>query len=205
MILSFAELKQKYDLQIQGVLHIGAHYGQEVNTYIQHGIHTIMLFEPVPSTFAILQQNVGNKAILVQTALGNSEGLIHMFVETDNQGQSNSILQPALHELQYPHIVFTGKIQVPITRLDHFYNATTAYNFINMDVQGYELEVLKGAAKTLSHIDYIYTEVNRDEVYHHCARVEDLDQFLAEYHFLRVETSWQGGSWGDALYMKVPT
>jgi hypothetical protein len=39
------------------------------------------------------------------------------------------------------------------------------YNFINMDVQGYELEVLKGGAETLNHVDYVYCEVNRDEVY----------------------------------------
>ena len=36
---------------------------------------------------------------------------------------------------------------------------------INMDVQGYELEVLKGATKTLEQVDYVYCEVNRDEVY----------------------------------------
>lgn len=189
-------------MQIQGVLHIGAHYGQEVEVYLQHGITAMMLFEPVPTTFAMLQQQVGNQAILVQTALGNTEGVIDMFVETDNEGQSNSILQPALHELQYPHIIFSGKIQVPITRLDHFYESTRSYNFINMDVQGYELEVLKGAVQTLEHIDYIYTEVNRDEVYLQCAMVEDLDAFLTQYRFKRVETSWQGGSWGDAFYLK---
>ena len=39
------------------------------------------------------------------------------------------------------------------------------YNFINMDVQGYELEVLKGGTKVLEKVDYVYCEVNRDEVY----------------------------------------
>ena len=52
-------------------------------------------------------------------------------------------------------------------------------NFINIDVQGYELEVFKGGTKTLEKVDYIYCEVNRGEVYEGNAMVEDLDEFLA--------------------------
>ena len=41
----------------------------------------------------------------------------------------------------------------------------SSYNFLNMDVQGYELEVLKGGTTTLEKIEYVMTEVNRAEVY----------------------------------------
>jgi hypothetical protein len=69
-----------------------------------------------------------------------------------------------------------------------------------MDVQGFELEVLKGATETLKGIDYVYCEINRDEVYEGCAKIWELDAFLKD--FTRVETSWAGGSWGDAIYIK---
>ena len=46
------------------------------------------------------------------------------------------------------------------------------------------------------------TEVNRDEVYKNCARVEQLDEFLLTYGFERVETTWDGETWGDAFYIK---
>ena len=72
-----------------------------------------------------------------------------------------------------------------------------------MDVQGYELEVLKGAIKTLNQIDYVYCEVNRDEVYENNAYVEEIDEFLAEYGMERMETDWAGDIWGDALYIKT--
>ena len=39
------------------------------------------------------------------------------------------------------------------------------------------------------------TEVNRDEVYKDCAKVEQSDQFLDDYGFIRVETSWEGIIW----------
>ena len=54
----------------------------------------------------------------------------------------------------------------------------------------------------MEHIDYVYCEVNRDEVYENNAFIEQIDDYLEEYNLIRVETSWDGGIWGDALYMK---
>ena len=81
------------------------------------------------------------------------------------------------------------------------------FNFINIDVQGYELEVFKGAMETLTEIDYVYTEVNTAEIYEDCTKIEQLDEFLGNlYNFERVETRFVGGkgagTWGDALYVK---
>ncbi len=36
------------------------------------------------------------------------------------------------------------------------------------------------------------TEVNRDEVYKDCAKVERIDQFLDNYGFISVEIFWGG-------------
>ena len=84
-----------------------------------------------------------------------------------------------------------------------FMGEAPKYNMINIDVQGYELEVFKGATKTLENIDYIITEVNRDVVYHQCAFIDDLDDYLKQFGFARVETDWAGHTWGDAFYVKI--
>lgn len=202
MLLDLEKLKEKYNLKIKGVLHIGAHFGQENVTYEKMGISNVMFFEPLPHTFEMLKNNVGNKAKLVNTALGNTEGEIEMNVEYMNQGQSSSILEPLIHLKQYPHIRFEHKEMVKITKLDNFIEDHDKYNFINIDVQGYELEVFKGGKEYLNHIDYIMTEINRDEVYKGCPRVEELDEHLGKYGFERVETTWDGGTWGDAFYIK---
>ena len=57
-------------------------------------------------------------------------------------------------------------------QLDTFLNEKDLYNFINIDVQGYELEVFKGSVEFLKTIDYIMTEVNRDELYKNCPMIE---------------------------------
>jgi FkbM family methyltransferase len=204
MLLNLDNLTKKYDLKIKGVLHIGAHIGQEYNTYQRLGINNVMFFEPVPSTFQRLKENVGDNAILVNTALGNIEGEVEMFTETINEGQSSSVLQPDYHLVQHPNIQFNGKETVKITKLDNFIKDKDKdkYNFINVDVQGYELEVFKGGSEFINSIDYIMTEVNRAELYKGCARIEELDSFLSGYGFERVETTWDGGTWGDAFYVK---
>jgi FkbM family methyltransferase len=208
MLLSLDNLKEKYNLKIMGVLHIGAHFGQEFATYKRLGIENVMFFEPIPSTFQKLKENVGDKAILVNTALGNIIGEVEMFIETINQGQSSSVLQPEHHLVQHPNIQFDGKETVKITKLDNFIENKDKYNFINIDVQGYELEVFKGGSEFLNHIDYIITEINGKKLYKDCVMLEELDDFLKNYGFRRIETEWFeigqfGESWGDAFYMKI--
>lgn len=212
MLFNFKNLIQKYQAKINGVIQIGAHYGDEIDCFINNGITNIICFEPVPSTFEILKQNALNKAKVINLALGNENKKIEMNIETANNGQSSSILQPALHLIQYPHITFNSKIEVEMVKLDDFvqnYNKNNnqinnkSYNFLCLDVQGYELEVFKGAKNTLNDIDYILCEVNRDIVYHGCPMVEELDYYLSKYNFKRVETTWDGNIWGDAFYIKI--
>jgi hypothetical protein len=202
MLLDLKTLQKKYNLNIKGVLHIGAHYGEENSLYNELGIKNRIYFEAVPSTFDILVKNINGEGTCINTALGNIIGEIEMNIETANNGQSSSILEADIHLKQYPHITFNEKIKVPITKLDTFNYDTKDYNFINIDVQGYELEVFKGALKTLKHIDYIIAEVNRVDVYKGCAKVDELDEFLKTFGFIRVETTWDGITWGDALYIK---
>jgi FkbM family methyltransferase len=180
MLLDLINLKEKYNLKIKGILHIGAHFGQEYQTYKKLNIENVMFFE----------------------ALGNFIGETEMFVEHNNQSQSSSILEPSIHTKQYPHIVFNDKTKVKVTKLDTFIGDKEKYNFINIDVQGYELEVFKGGKNYLNNIDYIMTEVNRAEVYKNCPMINEIDEFLNNYGFQRVETTWDGGTWGDAFYIK---
>jgi len=203
MILDFNKMIEKYSIQLKGVLHVGAHYGQEYDLYKQFDI-PVIFFEPTPSSFRILESKVGDDINIecYQCALGNVNGKIDMNVEVVNQGQSSSILKPKKHLQQYPHITFNQIQEVAIFRLEDLIIDFPKYNFMNIDVQGYELEVLKGASGVLPDIDYIISEVNCDEVYEGCPDVSELDSFLSSFGFVRVETDWAGGIWGDALYIK---
>ena len=204
MLLNLLELKYKYNLYIKGVIHIGAHFGEENTVYDQLNIQNRIFFEPIKSNFMQLSNRlIDTNHILVNKALGNANKQIEMHTESENQGQSCSVLKPEIHLLQYPHIKFNNIEIVDMIKLNDFQYDIQNYNFINIDVQGYELEVFKGASNNLKNIDYIMTEVNRAEIYCGCVKVEELDIFLQQYNFKRVETLWAGGSWGDAFYVKI--
>lgn len=202
MLLDLISLIEKHKMNITGVLHIGAHFGEENNVYNKLNIKKRVFFEPLSSNYNILKNNLGEKFPLLQVALGNENKKITMNVETANNGQSSSILKPVLHLSQYPHIQFNSTEEVDMCRLDDLKLPLDGFNFINIDVQGYELEVFRGAEKTLNQVDYIMSEINRDEVYENCARIEQLKEFLLPYGFELVEETWVGGTWGDGLFIK---
>ena len=204
MILSFTTMVKKYNMDIKGIIHIGAHRGQEIEEYVDNGIQDIIMFEPVSLNFNILEKrmaDVNANISAYQVALGNEEKNVTMYL-SDNDLISSSVLRPKVHLQLHPGVGFPGTEEVEMKRLDSFAEETQNFNFINMDVQGYELEVLKGGAETLEHVDYVYCEINRDELYEGNAFVEDLDEFLSDYSMERVETDWAGTLWGDALYVR---
>jgi len=202
MLLNFENIVKKYNMNINGVIHIGAHYGEEHSLYKNYNIKNIVYFEPLKKNFNVLKELINDGSLLFNCALGNEERDIEMYVESSNKGQSSSILKPEKHLIQYPHIIFNETEVVEMKKLNDIDINFTLYNMINIDVQGYELEVFKGSTDILHNIDYIISEVNRDEVYQNCTKVDDLDIFLSKYNFIRVETSWDGNTWGDALYVK---
>ena len=130
-------------MNIKGIIHVGAHYGEELSEYVKNGIQDIVVFEPLSECFDVLAQKVMNLNANIdghQVALGSVPGTATMYL-SDNEKQSSSILKPKVHLTHHPNVKFDGTEEVEVDLLDNF--DTKEYNFLNMDVQGYELEVLK--------------------------------------------------------------
>lgn len=191
-------------MDIKGIVHIGAHYGEEIQEYVDNGIQKIIVFEPLARNFNVLYERLKYINADIeghQIALGSKKGTAVMHLSS-NEYQSSSILKPKQHLELHPNVIFDGTEEVEVDILDNYDIGNC--NFINIDVQGYELEVFKGAKETLNKIDYVYCEVNRDQVYEDNALIEEIDEFLSKYQFERVETKWPESyfTWGDALYIK---
>jgi hypothetical protein len=87
--------------------------------------------------------------------------------------------------------------------LDEVIPEHTNFDFLTLDIQGAELEALKGMGRLISKVRWIFTEVNRREMYSGIPLVSDLDTFLSERGFSRVVTLWNPAGWGDALYVRT--
>uniref|UniRef100_A0A6M3IKR1 Putative methyltransferase n=1 Tax=viral metagenome TaxID=1070528 RepID=A0A6M3IKR1_9ZZZZ len=189
---------------MRGVIQIGAHWAEEYEGWLSMGVKHFLFFEPILSNFnklcRILPKTDNIKTY--RLALGNMTGVVTMYVETEHQGKSCSILEPYLHLEQYPDIEFTDRVDVQINKLDNIEYDRTLYDHLHVDAQGYELEVFKGAEESLESIETITTEVYRKELYKGCPMFEDITLFLRDRGFNLVDVFWRGNSWGDASFKR---
>ena len=189
-------------MSIRGVIHVGGHYGQEYSEYKNVGIQSIVFFEPLSEAFEVLRKIDDPSVQIVNKAVGNFNGWTTMYIDKDNLGMSSSVLRPKKHLIEHPQISFEATTRiVEIVRLDDYLAGVTA-NMLVIDVQGYEMEVLKGAEEMLKTIDYIVSEVNDAELYEGCVLIDELEGYLGERGFERREISWTVHHWGDALFTR---
>jgi len=204
MLLKLEKLIAKYGMKITGVIQAGANEGQELELFKSIGITKGYLFEPCKEAFNKLKQVMPDGFHAINFALSHDADALTFSKTLFNNGQSNSALKPKKHLDYYPNIVFDSTEKYLALPLD-FYEIKDC-NLLVMDVQGFELNVLKGANmisrfKTIQYIDYIITEVNIEEIYEGCALIEDLDNYLTDFE--RVETKLaRCKAWGDALYIR---
>jgi len=204
MVGSLTHIFDKSKPKCKGIIHVGGHFGQEIPFYLEKITRNVIVYEPLDATFKTLFNSFGYSVECRQKAVGNFNGEVELNVEEANAGQSSSVLKPKAHLEQYPQIVFTKTEKVPIVTLDSDIENPEKFNVLAVDVQGYELEVFKGAEQLLkNHIEYILCEVNCAEMYENCAQIGDIDEYLGTLEFKRILTSWDGGNWGDALYARL--
>ena len=59
MLIDYFYLKQKYNVNASGIIHIGGHHGEELDAYNKDSdIKHVVLFEADPDNFKILKQKV---------------------------------------------------------------------------------------------------------------------------------------------------
>jgi FkbM family methyltransferase len=203
-VLEITNIAKKYNLKVSGIAYIGANKGQELVDLLKNFPDVpIHLFEPQKDSYNALHKKYKNDPNLnfYNFGLGSSEKVIDMFTNTNNDSMNSSLLAPKDHLVYHPSILFEGREKIQIKKFGDL--SIRNINLLKIDVQGYELEVLKGF-KDFNDVTYILTEVNRKEMYKDCDLVKDLDKYLTNYGFIRVTTSWYKRviPWGDAFYIK---
>ena len=206
MLIPFSEITKKYNMKIHGILHIGAHKCEELKTYNNYGIgnNKIIWVEANP---ILVEYNLNiDKTRIMKNFIccDTDDGKTKLNIA--NNGQSSSILELGTHSKSYPSIIYNDHIEVNNRRIDTMYKydkiPNNFANFLNIDIQGAELLALKGMGSLISYFDYIYLEVNKAHVYKKCALVNEIDDYLSTYNYVRVETKWTSANWGDALYIR---
>ena len=205
MLIPFDKLVEHFKLNITGILHVGAHECEELDDYLKLGIkkEDIYWIEAMEDKVNLMKKQ---KNVKMYQALVDVEDEKNVIFHITNNGQSSSILELGSHEQHHPDVKIVEKKQLKTTRLDTFikkYNIPIEkLNFLNIDIQGKELDALKSMSNHIKHVKYIYTEVNTEKVYKDCALLTEMDDYLKEKGFARVACSmWGNCGWGDAFYI----
>ena len=203
MLFSISELVRRWQISPKSVLHIGAHLAEESEMYQSAGWNEVLWIEANPALMTDLRKKVeplGQRVI--EAAIWHTTG-DELKLKVASNGQSSSLLEFNTHSALYPQIVVEKEITMKTQRLDSILKETGAPDFCNLDIQGAELSAIKGFGEFINHLNVIYTEVNKIELYSGCAMVSEIDKFLNKAGFKRVATRWiLGHGWGDALYMR---
>ena len=72
-------------------------------------------------------------------------------------------------------------------------------DFMWMDTQGAERDVLKGIGSMIDKIDYIYTEYYDEEMYEGCPGLEEIKSLLPGFELVQTWT-YNDADGGDALF-----
>jgi FkbM family methyltransferase len=192
----------------RGVLHVGAHEGQELPHYERLGMQPIVFVEANPAVFERLAANVRGRAGVqaVQRAASNGEGEVTLHLASFDQ--SSSLLPMAGHRGVYPGVLPAGEVKVRASPADAIVAeaglSPSTFALLHIDVQGAEKMVLEGAGELLGHVDLVSLEVNFEELYEGCAQIEAIEALLVARGFLRVAlASPYHPSWGDAVYARA--
>ena len=189
-------------LEVKGVIHAGAHQGEEESTYASLGFGAVTWIEAIPKLAQNLDEVISPPSRVINATLWSTPDEKMTFTVTSSSG-SSSLFELHEHKSEYPDIVVQEKIEVTTDTLDRLELDGPEVNLLVLDLQGAEYQALLGATKTLETIDYVIAEVNRKELYKGIKLVSEIDSILSRNEFMRVATRWTRHGWGEALYIRT--
>ena len=188
------------------IFDVGANSGQSVEWFKRiwpaGQIHS---FEPSPTTFELLTQNAATYSDVHPTnaALGKENATLELIENTDSS--MSSLREPG----KYAWGELKGKTEINVITLDDYcdQNAIEQIDVLKIDTQGYEHEVLQGAARMLGRhrIRLVYLELIFSEQYKNIVPADETIGLLRKAGFQLVtiyEQFYQDDvlSWTDALF-----
>jgi hypothetical protein len=208
-LIEFEKIKSiltENNIKVKSILHVGAHECEELNAYKEYlnvSQEDIIWIDGIREKVRhAKKRNIPN---VYQAVISDEDGKNVNFNITNNF-QSSSIFELGTHKQEHPHVKVMKTVTRITTTLENFFKNNnldpSKCNMWCFDIQGAELLALKGGKNLLCNVDVLYLEVNEKELYVGCANVSEIDCFLKNYGFERVETFMTNHGWGDAIYIR---
>jgi len=152
------------------IFDVGANVGQTYNRFRRDfPLARIYSFEPVASTFAQLKRIIADSDIAEQLAFGEHEG------------------EAVIHTHPRWHVLNSFRVAVGSDSENVRMSSVDAYgvvpDLLKIDTEGFEIPVLRGAAKSLDRIKAVFVEVGFDRANERNTHFTDVADFLRDHCF----------------------
>ena len=206
----FEDIRKKIKTESPVIVDGGAHSGTIIDLCLrQYRSPTIHAFEPIPSLVKILKKKYSSnkKVFICENALGAQNTVIPFNIL--NYPGSSSIMRPS-EILKFYHgekMDIEQTIQVQQVRLDQVLNGEI--DLLKLDLQGSELEALKGSEQLIKKIKIITTEIEFVPLYEGQPLFSEIDSFLRlnGFRILNLYDLWTHPDGqltaGDAIYLNL--
>jgi FkbM family methyltransferase len=127
----------------------------------------IVCFEPHPATYHRLEKNIAlnaleNRVTPVHAAVGAASGVCELNVSAES---SMGIVRTSSTQF----LVAPKAVQVPLIALDDYAEKNNLWpDFLKIDVEGFEVEVLRGARRSLERARHVVLEHHAPELLAGC-------------------------------------
>jgi FkbM family methyltransferase len=196
-------------LQPVAVLDVGANIGQYGRLLRGVGYRGLIIsFEPLSSAHQKLTAEAradGSWIVAPRAALGSAKGSVAINV-SGNSVSSSVLPMKAAHLSAAPHSHYVATETVALARLDELLPAVfsgTGPLFLKVDTQGYEAEVLKGAAGILSRVVAIQLEISLVPLYQEAPSLLQILSAMGDlgYHLFQVIPGFRDVATGQMLQL----
>ncbi len=160
------------------ILEIGCNDGSNTLWFLEvFDSPRIFCFEPDPRAASRSRRKIGDwpEISFYECAIGSANGEETFYMSggaadeemPEGWDYSGSIRKPKNHLIVHPWCTFEKTITVETKRLDTWCqeNATDRIDFMWMDVQGAEIDVIRGGRNALRNTLFLYTEYSNKELY----------------------------------------
>jgi FkbM family methyltransferase len=148
------------------VFDIGSHVGDRIAAFRRLGCRVVAV-EPQPAAFRFLQDTYDRRpgVTLVHAAVSDRAGTLALRLNLANptvSTASNAFIDAADGAAGWEGQRWERVIKVPAVTLDGLIAAHGVPSFAKIDVEGFELEVLKGLSRPLRALSFEFTTIQRD-------------------------------------------
>lgn len=190
------------------IIDCGAHIGSDsIELARVFPKSKIYAFEPVPAIYDKLLKNTKRYKNIecCQLALSNIRGIASMYISSGLSDASSSLLKPTGHIKNHKEVFFNEIIDVKTITLDEWAesNNIKIIDFLWLDMQGLELQMLKASPKILKTIKVIHTEVSLKDSYENESKYSEYKYWLKENGFNEIiEALPLNTDMGNVLFVK---